>query len=225
VVIPVFNGERYLAEAIESVLAQTLPVFELIVVDDGSSDRTAEIARGFGKAVRYECQSNAGPAAAMNRGVALAAGPLVAFLSADDLWMPDKLAWQTAVLAEDHAVDMVFGHAQQFFSPELDEATRRTLRCPADPMPACAAGTLLTARDTFLRVGAFDERWRAGEFMDWYARATDLGLRDVLLPAVVLRRRVHGANHSTRTANLGATYARVLKATLDRRLDRRGRTE
>jgi glycosyltransferase involved in cell wall biosynthesis len=225
VVIPVYNGERYLAEAIESVLGQTLPPLELIVVDDGSSDRSAEIARSFGPAVRYEFQANGGPAAAMNRGVALARGPLVAFLSADDLWVPEKLAWQTAALLEGGAVDLVFGHAQHFYSPELDAATCRTLRCPADPMPAYSAGTLLTRRDTFLRVGTFDERWRAGEFMDWYARATELGFRDVALPAVVLRRRVHGANHSTRTANLGASYARVLKATLDRRRDRQGLAE
>jgi len=221
VVIPVFNGERYLAEAIESVLAQTLHPLELIVVDDGSADGTAEIVGRFGQAVRYEYQANAGPAAALNRGIGLARGPLLAFLSADDVWAPDKLARQTAALVENDAVDMVFGYAQQFLSPELDDAARSRLRCPDDPMPAYAAGALLTSRDTFLRVGLFDERWRAGEFMDWYARATDLGVKDVLLPAIVLRRRVHKANHTTRTANLGATYARVLKTVVDRRRQRR----
>lgn len=221
VIIPVWNGETYLAEAIESVFAQTVQPFELIVVDDGSTDGTAGIVRRFGKDVRYVYQTNAGPAAALNRGIGLARGPLLAFLSADDLWAPDKLARQTAALVENDAVDMVFGHAQQFLSPELDDAARSRLRCPDDPMPAYAAGTLLTSPDIFLRVGLFDERWRAGEFMDWYARATDLGVKDVLLPGVVLRRRIHGANHTTRTANLGRAYARVLKTVVDRRRQRR----
>lgn len=221
VIIPVYNGGRYLAEAIESVLAQSAGPLEIIVVDDGSIDDTAAVASRFGAAVRYAFQANQGPAAAMNHGIELSRGALLAFLSADDLWVPDKLLWQMSALAHGPAVDMVFGHAQQFFSPELDDAVRRTLRCPPDPMPAYAAGTLLIARSTFHRVGAFDPRWRAGEFMDWYARATDLALASRLLPAVVLRRRVHGANHTVRTSGLGAAYARVLKIALDRRRDNR----
>ena len=88
---------------------------------------------------------------------------------------------------------------------------------PPEPMAAYAAGTLLIARENFLRVGLFDEAFRAGEFMDWHARATDLGLKSYLLPEVVSMRRVHGANHTVRTEKVPSSYAAVLKATLDRR--------
>ncbi len=217
VVIPVHNGELYLAEAVDSALAQTYRPVEVVVVDDGSTDGTAEVAAGLGAAVRYVHQPNRGPGGAMNRGVALARGEYVAFLSADDVWAPEKLAGQMAALVAEPSLDLVFGHVQHFLSPELDDEVARTLHCPPDPMPACSAGTLLTRLETFRRVGNFDEQWRVGEFFDWYARARDLGLRMHVLPAVVSRRRVHGANLSHRTNAPATGYARVLKATLDRR--------
>ena len=114
-------------------------------------------------------------------------------------------------------IDLVFGHVQHFLSPELDETVARSLRCPPDPMPSCSAGTMFTRATTFGRVGPFDERFRVGEFFDWYARAADLGLVASILPQVVSMRRVHGANLSLRERAPQTGYARVLKATLDRR--------
>jgi glycosyltransferase involved in cell wall biosynthesis len=112
VVIPVHNGELYLAEAVDSALAQTHRPAEVVVVDDGSTDGTAEVAAGLGAAVRYVHQRNRGPGGAMNRGVALARGEYVAFLSADDVWEPEKLAGQMAALVADPSLDLVFGHVQ-----------------------------------------------------------------------------------------------------------------
>lgn len=217
VVIPVYDGALYLGEAIESVLAQTYRPVEVVVVDDGSTDSTPAVAQRFGDAVRYTCQDNAGPAAAMNRGLGLAAGDYIAFLSADDLWVPEKLAWQMAAAVPEGEADLVFGHVLHFLSPELTEDVARTLRCPPDPMPARSAGTLLARLATFRRVGLFDERWRTGEFFDWYGRAADLGLQAHILAQVVSRRRVHAANHSYRSRAPQTGYAKVLKATLDRR--------
>ncbi len=215
VVIPVYNGAAYLEDAVESVRRQTWGRVEIVVVDDGSTDQTPALATAMA-GLRYVRQDNAGPAAAINRGVALAEGSLIAFLSADDVWMPDKLARQHAALTADPAPELVFGHMQHFLSPELDPATAATLRCPPDPMPAYSAGTLLARLDVFRAVGPLDERYRVGEFMDWYGRASDRGLRIEMLPAVVSRRRVHAANHSLKEkATQG--YARVLKAALDRR--------
>jgi len=217
VVIPVHNGERYLAEAIESVLAQRHPATEIIVVDDGSTDGSAAVARGFGGTVRCLSKENGGPASAMNLGAANAAGTHVGFLSADDLWTPDKLSQQLAALQRGGGPDLVFGHVEHFLSPELDEAEAAALHCPPEPVPATSAGTLLAKIDTFRAVGPFDERYRVGEFMDWHARAMDAGLRVEVLPAVVSRRRVHGANHSLRSRAPQTGYAAVLKANLDRR--------
>jgi len=96
VIIPVFNGERFIGEAIQSVMDQTYPPLEIIVVDDGSSDKTADIVRYLSGArpILYRRQSNQGAAAARNAGVSLAQGEWIAFLDADDVWYPEKLAIQ-----------------------------------------------------------------------------------------------------------------------------------
>jgi glycosyltransferase involved in cell wall biosynthesis len=94
VIVPVYNAERYLGEALESVLAQTYSDYEVIVVNDGSTDGSEQVALGFGDRIRYIRQENAGPGAARNRGIELARGELIAFLDADDLWLPGKLAAQ-----------------------------------------------------------------------------------------------------------------------------------
>src|SRR5579863_4931679 len=100
VVIPTYNYARFLGQAIDSVLAQTCPVKEIIVVDDGSTDDTFNVLARYGPAVRALKQKNCGPAAARNRGVGIAGGDLIAFLDADDFWMPDKLAKQVRRLKE-----------------------------------------------------------------------------------------------------------------------------
>src|SRR5687768_16816995 len=93
-ILPVFNGGLYLAEAIESVLAQTYQPAEVIVIDDGSTDITGEIVKRFGDVVQYSTQPNSGAGAARNRGVQLAHGEFLAFLDADDLWLKNKLTDQ-----------------------------------------------------------------------------------------------------------------------------------
>src|SRR5262249_2428536 len=97
-IVPVFNGERYLREALDSILAQTYQPLELIVLDDGSTDGTAALVAGYGERIRYLWQANAGEAGARNRGLSIAQGEFVAFLDADDLWHPEKLRRQLARL-------------------------------------------------------------------------------------------------------------------------------
>jgi glycosyltransferase involved in cell wall biosynthesis len=214
VVIPAFNAERYLAQAIESVLAQTSPVREIVVVDDGSTDATAAIAQRHAR-VTYVRQANAGVAAALNHGSRVAQGELIAFLSADDVWDAAKLALQRRAL--DDAPDrLVFGHMQHFLSPELGAEEARGLVCPERPMPAYSAGTLLTRSDTFRRIGPLNEAFAVGEFMDWYGRARDAGVEVIMLEEVVSRRRVHLGNHST-TSLRQKSYAPVLRALMQRR--------
>lgn len=98
VVIPAYNAEKFINRAIDSVLAQTLPVDEIIVINDGSTDNTAEIVKAYGQAVRYIQQENAGVSAARNRGIEEASGNWITFLDADDEWLPEKLAMQCEVL-------------------------------------------------------------------------------------------------------------------------------
>src|SRR5437763_1684360 len=134
-IIPVCNCERYLAEAIESVVGQHYRPIEIILVDDGSTDRSAEVAKQFSTSIRYHYQAHGGAGAARNAGVDLAIGEFLAFLDADDLWVKNKLTLQMAAFDADDSLDIVFGHVQQFISPELPNDAKRRIKCPPDPMP------------------------------------------------------------------------------------------
>ena len=214
VIIPVYNGESYLSEAVESVYAQTVRPLEVIVIDDGSTDGSAAVARSF-EDVRFYRQPNRGAAAARNRGAVLAHGRFLAFLDADDVWTPQKLRIQMAALLEKPELDMVFGRVEQFSSPELGDA-RRFARVDRS-MKGLHVGALLIRRASFHRVGLFHADLTAGEFIDWYAKAMDLGLKQIVLPEVVMKRRLHANNLMQRHANAPADYLRILRSVVKRR--------
>ena len=220
VIIPVYNGERYLADGIESVLAQTHPPAEVLVVDDGSTDNSAVIAQEYAPQVRFWHQSNLGPAAARNAGIRMSTGELLAFLDADDLWAPDKLARQVEILEQRSDLEAVLGHIEEFVSPDISDEMARRLRAMKTAHPGYSAGTLLVRRSVFLSIGYLDEDLQFGEFIDWWARAMDAGLTYAMLPGVVMRRRLHGDNHTLRHRTHTRDYLRVARAALERR--RRG---
>lgn len=214
-IVPVYNGGRYLADALESVLNQGYRPIEIIVVDDGSIDGSAEVARSYGGRIRYHYQPNRGAGVARNVGVDLAMGAYFAFLDADDLWTERKLERQTEALEADGSMDMVFGHVQQFVSPDVPDALRQRLKCPPGEMPGRVPATMLVRRDAFRRVGYFSSR--IGEAVEWTLRALDLGMKSIVLPEVVLRRRLHAGNTARLSRGAAREYAALLKATLDRR--------
>lgn len=217
VVIGVYNAERYIAEAIDSVLAQDHRPLELIVVDDGSTDGSGDVVRRYPEVVHIR-QENGGNGAARNTGVAAASGEFLAFLDADDRFTPGKLTLQLRALEEDPGLDLVFGHVQEFVSPELDEETRSTIRPPApEPMPWTAPNLMLIRRAAFDRVGPFETSIRVGVTVDWFLRAKEAGLRYRVLPETVLERRLHTENNGIREAASRSQYLAVLKASLDRR--------
>lgn len=220
VLITVYNGARHLAEAIDSVLAQTYPAAELIVVDDGSTDGGGEIARRYAPALRYVYQPNGGIGAARNHAVSLAGGDFFAFLDADDRMPGGRLERQVAALRHDPDLDMVLGHVAEFLSPELDESVRRALRPPLERAPGRTPVSMLIRRDAFARVGPFATGLKVGIAMDWWVRAMELPLRSVMLDEVVLERRLHATNNGIRQRDSRNQYLHVLKASLDRR--RRG---
>lgn len=218
VIIPVYNYERYLGEAIESVLSQTYKHLEVIVVDDGSTDRSADVAKSFAdRGVRYVHQANAGIGPARNQGVELAQGDFFAFLDADDRWPEEKTELQLRAFENDPALEMVFGQAVQLQNgPEWEAGVKDKL--PASGMvPGIIPGTLFIKREAFLRVGKFPEGLKVGEFIDWYARAVELQIRSLVLPDLLLWRRIHDSNTGVRERQSRGDYARVLKAALDRK--------
>lgn len=197
-IIPVFNGARYLGEAIGSVLRQTSPVAEVIVVDDGSSDESVEVAGAYGGAVRCIAQPHRGVSAARNRGVAAATQPLLAFLDADDLFLPQKTARQLERFAARPELAMCAAQALNFWSPDLRADERAHDPQMETPVPR-ALGTWMVRRELFDAVGGFDEAMPVSQDVDWNIRAQASGARIETLPEVLLRRRLHGAN-TTRQA-------------------------
>jgi glycosyltransferase involved in cell wall biosynthesis len=205
VVIPAFNEERYIGEAIESVLAQTLPPDEVIVVDDGSTDATAEVAAGY-DGVRVLSQPNRGLGAARNAGFAETSGDLLAFHDADDLMTPEKLERQVAYLEAHPACGIVLG--RQSLRVEEGADLPFWARGEALPHEAELAGrfalpdgdgtvhtmTMLVRRDAFLAVGPFDEELRIAQDLDWLFRAFEEGVGVDLADDMVLVRRIHSAS-------------------------------
>lgn len=217
VVIPVFNGEKYLAEAIESVRAQTYSPIEIIVVDDGSSDRSGDIARGFGGAVRCEFIPHVGAGGARNRGLDVAQGCFYSFVDADDLWVKEKAARQLDYLAHHSEIDMVFGQVRQFSSPELTDEEKARLQGDGTILPGYSVGAMTIRRESFARAGRFESQWRMGEFIEWYLRAMDRGLKSHTLDGIVLHRRLHTSNMGITEKSSRSDYVRIAKAALDRR--------
>jgi glycosyltransferase involved in cell wall biosynthesis len=214
--IPVYNRERYLAAAIESLLAQAYRPLEIVVIDDGSTDGSAEIARRYAPMVRYELQPHRGIASARNGGLALAQGEYLAFLDSDDLWEEGQLAVQMEVLRSCPEVDCLFGHVTEFISEELDPDAARAIVCRSEPMPSRGPGAIIKA-EAFRRVGPFRAQGQVGEFIDWHLRADEIGLKSMMLPQVVIRRRLHASNQSREQQSSRLDYVRILKASLDRR--------
>lgn len=217
VIIPVYQGERHLAEAIDSVLAQTYPAAEIFVVNDGSTDGTAAVAARYGSAIRYVERENGGIGAARNTALELTEMEWISFLDADDLWSSDKLAVQLAAFEAEPSPDLVFGYTKQFHDPSLPPEVKAQIYCPEAPLEGISASTLLLRRETFFRVGLFQTHWNIGEFLEWYLRAQEIGLKSFTVPQVVSYRRLHESNQGTRERKSRGDMLHILKASLDRR--------
>jgi glycosyltransferase involved in cell wall biosynthesis len=216
IVIPSYNVAQYVGAAIDSVVRQSYPRIEIIVVDDGSTDGTSEALAPWLEHVTCLRQDRQGIGAARNAGLARASGELLGLLDADDLFVEDKIERQVQVLVDRADVDMVFGHVEEFHSADPRSVPDVRPRLRPGRHPGYMAQTMLVRRSAFDRVGPFD-RWHVGEFVDWYLRATEAGLTAHMLPEVVTLRRLHGTNTGILHRHDRRDFARVLKAALDRR--------
>jgi glycosyltransferase involved in cell wall biosynthesis len=190
VIVPLYNCAPYVAEAIDSILMQTRPADEIIVVDDGSTDDGGKVLARYGSAVRLIVQQHSGRTTALNKGLHEAASDTIAFLDADDFWTSDKLDRQAAMLSANAAIDGVFGYVRQF--ADCDAIAGCII--PPEPQPGVNKNTLLIRRNAFERFGYFDESLQTSDFVPWYSRATALGLQTLMIPDVVAYRRLHATN-------------------------------
>lgn len=212
VIIPAHNAEKFLAEAVSSVRAQTWSgEVEIVVCDDGSTDGTADIVRSLEGVILVSHQQSRGISAARNRAVQESSGDHIAFLDADDLWRPTKLEQQLAVLDSAKEPGLVFGLSQEF-----DENGPRD-----DYRPNCLPSSCLMPRTVWEKVGEFDEQMKLAEFSEWLTRAKDKGV-PFLTPAIeVAQRRIHGDNIGIRERDNRRAYLEVARRHLARR---RGQT-
>jgi glycosyltransferase involved in cell wall biosynthesis len=223
-IVPVFNGERYLGEALDSILKQTYRPLEIIVADDGSTDGTASVAASYGDQVRYNRQKHAGAPVARNLGLSIAHGEFVAFLDSDDLWHPEKLQRQMARFEARAELDLCVTHLQNFWIPGLeDEEAKFQNHRLAAALPGYVTPTLLARGSVFHDVGLFNENLRVGDSADWFSRPSERGLVIEILRDIMLYRRMHESNMSMQAGTRRMTSAmqdailRVVKASLDRR--------
>jgi glycosyltransferase involved in cell wall biosynthesis len=218
-IIPVFNGERYLRETLDSVFAQTYRPLDVVLVDDGSTDKTAAIAATYDDRVRYIHQNNQGPAAARNQGIRAARGEFIAFLDADDLWHPEKLERQIACFQIRPELEYCVTYCQNFWAPELQaEAERYRTHRISRPMPGFVTGTLIARRGMFELVGLFNSELAHGDSTQWFLRAAEHGAVMELLPDALTYRRLHSENRSRLLASSSREeFLHIVKMSLDSR--------
>jgi glycosyltransferase involved in cell wall biosynthesis len=215
VVICVYNGERFLAEAIDSVFAQDYRPIEVIVVDDGSGDRSAEIARSYSD-VSVLSQENTGLGPARNAGIHASTGAFIAFLDADDVMLPNKLSEQAGYLFAHPEVGYVLCRQKLFTEPGSDlPGWARPDPYFGDPggvQPTCG----LVRRSALEHAGGFDPSIRIGDGMEWLGRLRETGIRIHVLPKVLLLRRVHEDNLTHDQTAFTEALFRTLKARAER---------
>ena len=208
-IVPARNAERFIAATLDSVLAQRARPIEIIVVDDGSTDRTAAIVEGYGEAVCRLVGPATGPAQARNVGVARAAGRFVAFIDADDLWHADKLERQLARFAADPTLDLCVTHVQNF---------RGDVEFVGAAVPGYYMPALLVRRDALAKVGPFDGALLHSSELNWFMSARRLGLHEAILPETLVYRRLHDRNMSSLGADDSLReHLKILRGAIHRR--------
>lgn len=222
VIIPDYNGEKYIAEAIESALGQTYRNFEIIVVNDGSADNSYEKIKPYLPSVKYIFQENQGVAAARNTGIKHSSGELIAFLDQDDLWLPEKLELQVDYLLRNPDVGLV--HSNMSYIDEQGEPIE-----PDFDFPSCIAGrcfgelftknriailTVLLRKDCLNKMGLFNIQFSGVDDYDLLLRVSryyPVGHIDRFLASY----RLHGSNTSRDWLAITLTRLRIIESLLE----------
>ena len=217
-IVPLYNGRAHVAEAVESMLAQSVVPDEILIVDDGSTDSGADLVRGLPR-VRLVGQEHSGQGAALNRGVASSTGAFLVFLDADDRWLPEKTEAQLRAFAADPQLHLVFGQARQFVDLTNGSSAPRSVRLgeARRVLPSRLPSAMMIRRPALERVGPFPVDRRLGALIGWVARADESGLVVGSVDRVVYERRIHLRNAGIERAGERADYAHVLKDIIDRR--------
>jgi glycosyltransferase involved in cell wall biosynthesis len=218
VIIPTWNYGRFLAEAINSVLAQDWPEMEVVIADDASTDETQSVVDSFrDRVVSVRRPERGGTAAARNSGFNQSRGELVCFLDSDDFMVAQSLSSLAGALARHPEAGAAYGLVAQVQQEAFSRATTDPGSVLAGAVPCWMAGGMLIRRTSFLKVGLQDESLHASEFVAWVTTAKDAGLVFHHQPVLSLLRRIHGENKMLHSTNIGADYTRFLRDHLHRK--------
>ncbi|MDD2723755.1 MAG: glycosyltransferase [Methylovulum sp.] len=215
VILIVRNGADYIAEALTSVYQSYLQPLEIIVVDGHSSDDTVAVASQFPK-VRIHPQTSFGIPSAYNEGIAQAQGEFIAFISHDDIWLPHKLDIQIAYLQAYPDIGATLGMVKHFLEAGREPPEGFRVELLEKTHPGWIMEALVARRGLFAQVGRFDASFAVGEDSDWFARAIDAGLAPVVLPQLLVRKRIYGGNASL-NADTNQLLLRALRASIQRK--------
>jgi glycosyltransferase involved in cell wall biosynthesis len=218
-VVAAFNSERWVRDAIQSILDQTHRPIEVIVVDDGSRDATVQIARSFGDPVRVITQETAGPPATRNRGAREARGDYIGFLDGDDRWHPEKLDRQLSHLEARPALAGTVTYVRTFWADGHEAEEEHYRDHPRmKPIPGWATTTLLVRRPVFEAVGELDTELWFGDAVDWFMRARDRGFEIEMVPEVLTFHRLRRDNLTARRSrDSEEEFLDIVRASLERR--------
>ena len=216
VIVPVHNGEKFLGDALASIFTQDYRPIEVLVVDDGSTDGSATIARSFPD-IRYFHEEKQGSAVARNTGIDNSRGELIAFLDADDLWLPNQLSIQIAYLSTHPETGCVYGKMKNFLDPGV--------ACPPwidpdtllKPTDICSFCNTLARRSLFEAVGNFNPTYKQGQDLEWFFRVKESGIPIGNIPDTVLLRRIHENNISHNQNGSVQARLRMLKESIERK--------
>lgn len=222
VIIPVYNGADFLGEAVESIIAQQHPHTEVIMIDDGSTDHTPEVAKAIVEtyrtqiSIQYHRQENQGPSASRNTGILRASGEFIAFLDADDLFPADKFAIQLRTFDNDPSLDLVAGRIQYV---SLEGAEQRDVKYDPDDQALVHVhlGSMLVRHGVFDRIGLFDPGLRYSEDVEWWLRIREVPLHFVILHDITLQYRLHANNMTRGLTGINRPFLEALKKSLARR--------
>ena len=227
VIIPAHNAEKFLGEALDSVFAQGIDSPEVVVVDDGSTDKTADVARSYGRGVLTLTQSRSGSGKARNTGLAATTGELVAFLDADDVWVIEKSSLQIPLLEGDPALGLVFSDMLSF---DQNGPAARTYfqqrgfdgRCALSSIflyDMISTPTVVMRRSCLADVGSFNESLAIGQDTDLWFRVA-LRFPFAVVPRPLVMRRFHSGNTTRDSRLLARCVVEIWGRYVDRCIER-----
>jgi glycosyltransferase involved in cell wall biosynthesis len=215
VIVPVYNGQRYLRETLESLVNQDYNSLEIIAVDDGSNDSSAEIIQSF-ESIKYVHQENQGNAVARNQGIALSTGDVIALIDQDDMWVPGKLSIFCEYFTSHPEIDFATAKHRMFLSDDVEVPAWCRNDVLNQDLVDYSPGSIVFRRRLFDRIGPFDQTLVSGHDTDWVLKVKDSNTPMAVLPDVLLLKRVHEANQSSEVTRVHSELLEVFRRSIKR---------